>query len=967
MAKNNRIKSSEKKKTAQEIQEEIYEMEQQKYRQEEERKEAILKTIKFQPGIKLKNEKQKELIKKIHENEIIFVSGSAGTGKAQPLDSILYTPEGFKTMGEIQIGDLVITQDGSPTEVVGVFPQGKKEIFEIKFSDGSKTQCCKEHLWYTLSETERYKTKIGKVRSTEELLNSYITNNGRKKYTIPITSPVNFKYNPTNIHPYIMGALLGDGSLTIKTNFYSADQEIVKKIELLLPENISINKLKGDNYDYSITKESRNKRGENLITEEIKRVGLFGLKSDEKFIPHDYLYNSINNRIELLRGLMDTGGFVSKNGTNVEFYTTSKRLSNDVKTLVQSLGGVVYFREKKSKFRYKGELKKGKLCYVLTICMNPKINPFSLSRKKNKVIPKTKYKPTRHIVDIKSIGFKEAQCIMVDDESSLYLTDEFIVTHNTFISLKAALECLYQQSDKFKKILITKPIIEAGGESLGFLPGGIDSKIDPYMHSFESNFKDLIGPVQFKTLMESEIIKTVPLPYMRGNAQPLDSLVLTPSGYVKMGEIKIGDFVIDVNGNPTKVINIYPQGKKKIYKITFSDSSFVECCGEHLWITQTLNQVKNNNWSVKNTLSIKDSVLDKYNRKFHKIPIVKQPVKFNKQNVLINPYLLGLLLGDGGLYTKTSIKFTTKDTECIEYCNKNLPDGLKIEKVPNTLYDYKIVHKIGSGGNEIRTHLKDLGLLGLTSEFKFIPESYKINSEEVRLELLRGLLDTDGSCEKHHSGKSRVKFYSSSEKLVDDVIFIVQSLGGVAHKTIKKIKGKTTKALGKTINCNHDCYKLDINLPEGINPFRFSIKSNKFTKTPKLIRMISKIEEIGEKESQCIEVESPEHLYLTNSFIVTHNTFKNCIAILDEAQNTTPKGMKLFISRKGGTAKLIILGDTDQSDLELRKGEISGLQDAFSRFKDIPKVAFVEFTEDDIVRDDLLIHVMKRYKGQENK
>lgn len=613
MAKNHRGQTKKGKKTAEEVQEELYEMEQDRYREEEERKEAILKTIKFHPGIKLKNEKQKELMKKIHENEIIFVSGAAGTGKAQPLDSIIYTPNGFKTMGEIQIGDYVITQDGTPTEVVGVFPQGLKEIYEIEFSDGSKAQCCKEHLWYTFSENERYKTKTGKVRNTEELLSSYITNRGRKNYTIPITNPVHFVHKNTIMRPYIMGVFLGDGCLTTKTGFSSIDDEIINMVENLLPEKISVNKLKGENCDYSITKKGRSKGVKNIITQEIRNLGLFGLKSQEKFIPTDYLFNSVNNRIELLRGLMDTDGFVSKDGTNVEFYTTSKRLCDDVRTLVQSLGGVVYFRTKETKFTYNGEKKKGKLCFVLTVCMPPDINPFYLPRKRDKFLPKTKYKPTRHIVNIKSIGQKEAQCIMVNDDSRLYLTNEFIVTHNTFISLKAALECLYQQSDKFRKILITKPIIEAGGESLGFLPGGIDSKIDPYMHSFESNFKDLIGPAQFKTLMEHQIIKTVPLPYMRGN------------------------------------------------------------------------------------------------------------------------------------------------------------------------------------------------------------------------------------------------------------------------------------------------------------------------------------------------------------------TFKNSIAILDEAQNTTPKGMKLFISRKGSTSKLIILGDSDQSDLELRKGEISGLQDAFERFKNLSKVAFVEFTEDDIVRDDLLIQVMKRYKSPENK
>lgn len=109
--------------------------------------------------------------------------------------------------------------------------------------------------------------------------------------------------------------------------------------------------------------------------------------------------------------------------------------------------------------------------------------------------------------------------------------------------------------------------------------------------------------------------------------------------------------------------------------------------------------------------------------------------------------------------------------------------------------------------------------------------------------------------------------------------------------------------------------------------------------------------------------------FLNNQVIVSNplaylrgETFENCVAIIDEAQNTTVSGLKLWISRKGQTSKLIVLGDADQTDLYLRNGQKSGLEDAFERFQGVPGVGFIEFTEDEIVRSDILIEIMKRYK-----
>jgi phosphate starvation-inducible protein PhoH len=368
-----------------------------------------------------------------------------------------------------------------------------------------------------------------------------------------------------------------------------------------------------------------------------------------------------------------------------------------------------------------------------------------------------------------------------------------------------------------------------------------------------------------------------------GKAQTLDSLILTPSGYVKMGDIKIGDYVIGVDGMSIKVDGVYPQGEKDIYLITFSDNTKTECCGEHLWLTQTYTErnykkrVKDDNGNrvrtgergkegkVRNTLEIMKSLIvgDKSPKLNHSIPIVK-PIKFEKKEIKINPYLLGCLLGDGG-FTTSNLSFTTNDLEILNEIKKVLPEKhiLKEKREQN----YNII-SVGVKENQITKYLREVNLFGLKSDDKFIPHEYLFNDIETRLEILRGLLDTDGSVDK----KSGIPlFYSTSEKLIEGVTFIVQSLGGIVTKKTKI--GKYKKLNGEIKECKN-IHTLHINLPNDVIPFKLKRKIKLLKNRTKYqpIRYIKKIELIGKKEAQCISVNDSSHLYLTNDCIVTHNT-----------------------------------------------------------------------------------------------
>lgn len=390
-----------------------------------------------------------------------LIDHAVGAGKAQPLDAKVLTPSGWRRMGDLQVGDFVIAGDGTPTRVTGVYPQGEKDIFRVTFSDGASTECCDEHLWLTQTYKERNyasKAKLSgkdwecagpKVRPLSEIRETLVAGHlGAKNHSIPMVGPVAFNAEPLPLDPYVLGVLIGDGCLRTKAiMFSSADAEIVEAVKSRLPAECEVRHHAAYDYRisytgeraYRVRTEQNGFRGIGVSAEvshpvgkALRQLGLWGKYAFEKRIPEHYLLNSIEARVMLLRGLMDTDGYVSSNGTSVEFSTTSPGLADDVTALVQSLGGVARRREK--------EIVGHRRAYTLAIAMPADINPFMLTRKASRVVPKSKYRPIRYVEEVVSVGRKLAQCISVEHPTHLYVTDDFIVTHNTITMIAAAME-----------------------------------------------------------------------------------------------------------------------------------------------------------------------------------------------------------------------------------------------------------------------------------------------------------------------------------------------------------------------------------------------------------------------------------------------------------------------------------------------------------------------------------------------
>jgi phosphate starvation-inducible PhoH-like protein len=330
----------------------------------------------------------------------------------------------------------------------------------------------------------------------------------------------------------------------------------------------------------------------------------------------------------------------------------------------------------------------------------------------------------------------------------------------------------------------------------------------------------------------------------------------------------------------------------------------------------------------------------------------------------MDPYALGLLLGDGCLATSTTPTFSTGDPELAVALEHSL-EGTELRR--KGLVDYVLRNVHGHRGGVIVTNpvtaaLRELGLAGTTSHTKFIPEPYLHNSPDVRIGLLQGLLDSDGGPVTQRGGSCRVQYATCSERLRDDVAYLVRSLGGVAYWRRREADGRRPGSVrGRPVECRSDAYVMDIRLPSTIEPFGFARKLDLYRQCGRgrPMRFIDEIEPAGEAETVCIQVAAADSLYVTDDFLVTHNTLNDSFIILDEAQNTTPEQMKMFLTRLGFNSRMVVTGDITQIDLP--RGNESGLVVVADILSEVEGIDFVRFGDEDVVRHKLVRRIVAAY------
>ena len=360
--------------------------------------------------------------------------------------------------------------------------------------------------------------------------------------------------------------------------------------------------------------------------------------------------------------------------------------------------------------------------------------------------------------------------------------------------------------------------------------------------------------------------------YFIDEAQPLDARVLTPTGWRRIGDMRVGDAVLGPDNSVRKVIGINDCGEQVIYRVRMSDGTVAECTENHLWSVDKV-------WGIRGThvLRTKELIESGYvyrspggqTQYKYRVPLC-QPLEFasDGMSLPLDPYLCGALLGDGSYSPAHSgVRITTSDEEIVEAFRNLLPESVRVGK-QNGRYSWNLVAagegrgRLKGGAypvNKMRALLDAAGLAHTTAPHKFIPDKYKYASPENRLALLQGLMDTDGYC----SDFGGASFHTSSAILADDVQFVVRSLGGMCWHAIK---------------CDPRGYRdqhcIQISLPDGVNPFRLERKATRYDlkRGRKLSRAIVEISPTDKRAARCISLDAPDGLYITDSFIVTHNS-----------------------------------------------------------------------------------------------
>lgn len=367
----------------------------------------------------------------ILEGSLVLLQTRAKAGKAQPLTSKIYTPHGPVLMGDVSVGDTLSTPDGNVAKIAKIFPQGIKDVYRITFSDNTYTECENEHLWKVAKNNKKGKYKW-EILSLKEIIKRGLNLSDRPMWRVPLTEPVYFNESEQPIPAYILGCLLGDGGLTkSNTIITSADEEIINKFKEYA-ENNDMYLSYGGRYDYRISKKGK----KNKLLNDLRNLKLSGLNSHNKFIPDIYKYGSKDQRWSLIKGLMDTDG--SNNKTYAEYTSVSEKLIKDTQEVLQSLGFLARLST-----RYTTCNNKKFKSYRLSISGNNINNLFSLKRKQISSIRK-KTALTKTIRKIELIRQDFCQCIEIDNNEHLYLTDNFIVTHNTVSCMQFALNALNQ-------------------------------------------------------------------------------------------------------------------------------------------------------------------------------------------------------------------------------------------------------------------------------------------------------------------------------------------------------------------------------------------------------------------------------------------------------------------------------------------------------------------------------------------
>ena len=433
-----------------------------------------------------------------------------------------------------------------------------------------------------------------------------------------------------------------------------------------------------------------------------------------------------------------------------------------------------------------------------------------------------------------------------------------------------------------------------------------------------------------------------------GKMQPLFSKILTPNGWITMGDVKIGTELYAPFGGKSFVTQIFPQGVKEVYELETLDGRKTLCGLEHLWNIVSNRQItkynkdKINRWDTVKTEEIIKR-LDEGKKIY--LPIA-EPQDCEDKPFKIDPYILGVILGDGCLTGNI------KNSTCLKISN-NEPDI--IEKIAKKLNTHYKLH-----GNKSYTNIvysdwinKEIVKLGINvySHEKFIPKQYFFGSKNQRLELLKGLMDSDGSISERNS----FSFSTSAPQLKDDFVHLCRSLGYNATLVVDK---RTTYKSGScwkiTVRTNDIVFSSKKNLSRWKHNYEKYQKGNKRCRKNSFLRVKS-VTKVGEYPCQCIMVTDKNNLYVTDDYLVTHNSFAALLSIAEYLK--IPEFRAVFIRKN--LAEVKVAGGLYDEAKKLY-GNFSDSKGSDSPRITFPSGAWIDFTH---ANDERESQFLERVKG----
>jgi len=405
----------------------------------------------------------------LHPGQMIVIAARPAVGKALALDTPLPTPSGWTTMGEVQVGDHLIGADGKPVKVTAATDIMRgRPCYEVEFSDGTVIVADAEHQWRTTTRAERHQARpvtaaevlaaVGaefstaghaggrtaglaparipqvymrkgkpyawnapaydQIFTTREIAGTLATgSDNRPNHAVVVASPAQFPRSDLPVQPYTLGAWLGDGH-SRGARITSADPEIIAEIE-----SEGYVAVRRDALGYALYLTEGN------LTALLRKIGVLG----NKHIPVEYLRASETQRRALLAGLLDTDGYVGKNG-RVQLAVTSERLARDTLELILSLGYQATMTTK----TVSGPTPASSTCFTITFTPgNPVCRlPRKLARQRTGTHPETR---VRYITDVRPCDSVPVRCVEVDGADHMYLAGPtWIPTHNSALALDFA-------------------------------------------------------------------------------------------------------------------------------------------------------------------------------------------------------------------------------------------------------------------------------------------------------------------------------------------------------------------------------------------------------------------------------------------------------------------------------------------------------------------------------------------------